>query len=107
ETGKLDEIVMTKPGYGYTSAPTVTLTGGGGTTQATAQATVGTVANPVTVEMLTLANRFRAGVVKDSLATTTSAAIQDRSDYDTDRLLIVEPMVKIFKEAVVVSEPAS
>jgi phage tail sheath protein FI len=107
ETGKLDEIVMTKPGYGYTSAPSVTLTGGGATTQATAQATVGTVANPVTVEMLTLANRFRAGVVKDSLATTTSAAIQDRLDYDTDRLLIVEPMVKIFKEAVVVSEPAS
>ncbi|NTD85500.1 phage tail sheath subtilisin-like domain-containing protein [Agrobacterium tumefaciens] len=107
ETGKLDEIVMTKPGYGYTSAPSVTLTGGGATTQATAQATVGTVANPVTVELLTLANRFRAGVIKDSLATTTSAAIADRLDYDTDRLLIIEPMGKIFKDAVVVSEPAS
>lgn len=106
-TGVVDEIVITKPGFGYTSAPTVTLTGGGATTQATATATVGTVANPVTMELLTLANRFRAGVIKDSTATNTSAAIQDRLDYDTDRLLIVEPMVKVFRDAAVVSEPAS
>jgi phage tail sheath protein FI len=107
ETGELDQIVITNPGFGYTSAPTVTLTGGGATTQATATASVGTVANPVTMELLTLANRFRAGVIKDSLATTTSAAISDRLDYDTDRLLIIEPMAKIFKDAVVVQEPPS
>lgn len=106
-TGVVDEIVIVKPGFGFTEAPTVTLSGGGATTQATATATTGTVANPVTVELLTLANRFRAGVVKDSTATSTSAAIQDRLDYDTDRLLIVEPMVKVFKDAAVVSEPAS
>ena len=107
ETGKLDEIIITNPGLGYTTAPTVTLTGGGATTQATATATVGSVANPVTMELLTLANKFRAGVIKDSLATTTSAAISDRLDYNTDRLLIVEPMAKVFKDAVVVQEPAS
>lgn len=106
-TGEVDEIVITKPGYGYTAAPTVTLTGGGATTPATAKATVGTVANPVTVELLTLANRFRAGVIKDAPATTTAAALADRLDYDTDRLLIVEPMVKVFKDAAVVNEPAS
>ncbi|MCO5730072.1 phage tail sheath subtilisin-like domain-containing protein [Rhizobium sp. SSA_523] len=106
-TGELAEIIITSPGFGYTTAPTVTMSGGGATTQATATATLGTVANPVTVELLTLANRFRAGVIKDSLATTTSAAISDRGDYDTDRLLIVEPMVKVFKEGVAVSEPAS
>ncbi|SPL65339.1 phage tail sheath subtilisin-like domain-containing protein [Ochrobactrum soli] len=106
-TGVVDEIVITKPGFGYTAAPTITLTGGGATEAATATATVGTVANPVTVELLTLANRFRAGVIKDSTATNTSAAIQDRLDYDTDRLLIVEPMVKVFKDAAAVNEPAS
>lgn len=106
-TGELDEIIITKPGFGYTAAPTIAITGGGGTTQATATATLGTVANPVTIEFLTLANRFRAGVIKDSLATTTSAAISDRLDYDTDRLLIVEPMAKVFKEGAAVSEPAS
>ncbi|MEN5275752.1 phage tail sheath subtilisin-like domain-containing protein [Brucella sp. TWI432] len=106
-TGVVDEIVLTKPGFGYTTKPTVTLTGGGATTPATATSELGTVANPVTVEFLTLANRFRAGVIKDSTATTTSAAIQDRLDYDTDRLLIVEPLVKVFKDGEVVNEPAS
>lgn len=106
-TGLLDEIILTKPGFGYTTAPTVTLSGGGGTTQATATSTVGTVANPVVMELLTLASKFRAGVIKDAPATTTSAALADRLDYDTDRLLIVEPMVKVFKEGAPVSEPAS
>lgn len=107
EAGTVTEIVVTKPGYGYTSAPTVVLTGGGHTTIAVATATLGTVENPVAVELLTLANRFRAGVIKDAPATTTSAAIADRLGYDTDRMLIVEPMVKVFKDGVVVSEPAS
>ncbi|TAA54640.1 phage tail sheath subtilisin-like domain-containing protein [Shinella sp. JR1-6] len=108
ETGKVTAIIVTNPGVGYTTAPTVTLTGGGApTTPATATATVGTVANPVTMAMLALADMFRAGVIKDSLATTTSAAISDRGDFDTDRLLIVEPMVKVFKNGTPVSQPAS
>ncbi|CCF19173.1 Phage tail sheath protein FI [Pseudorhizobium banfieldiae] len=107
ETGKVTEIVITKPGFGYTVAPTVTLTGGGATTQATATATLGSVANPVTVEALSLARKFRAGVIKDAPATSTSAAISDRGDYDTDRLLIVEPMAKVFKDGAAVAQPAS
>ena len=107
ETGELDEIVITEYGRGYASAPTVTLSGGGATTQATATATVGTVANPVTVKLLTLARRFRAGVIKDSTASSAAAAVTDRLDFDTDRMLIVEPMVKVFRDAEVVSEPAS
>lgn len=105
-TGKVTSILVTKGGVGYTAAPTVTLSGGGGT-GATATATLGTVANPVVAELLTLANRFRGGVIKDALATTTAAAIADRLSYDTDRLLIVEPMVKIFKNAAPVNEPPS
>lgn len=107
ETGELAEIVITNPGAGYTGTPTIAITGGGATTQATATATLGTVANPVTMELITLANRFRSGVIKESTATTTSAAIDDRKDYDTDRLLIVEPMVKVFKNGEPVSQPAS
>lgn len=107
DAGTVTEIIVTNPGTGYSVAPTVTLTGGGATAQATATATVGTVANPVTVELLSLANRFRAGVIKDAPATTTADAINDRKDYDTDRLLIIEPMAKIFKNGSVLSEPAS
>lgn len=106
-SGEVSEIVITNPGAGYTAAPTVVFSGGGATVQATATATVGTVANPVTMELLSLAAKFRACVVKDGPATTTSAAIADIGDYDTDRLLVVEPMVKVFKNGAVVSQPAS
>lgn len=107
-SGHVTGIVITNHGFGYDAPPTVTIAqppvGG---VQATATATIGTAANPVTVELLALANRFRAGVIKDGTATSTLDAIADRLDYDTDRLLIVEPMVKVFKNAQVVPEPAS
>lgn len=107
ETGKVTAINVTNPGSGYTTAPTVTLAGGGYTTAATATATVGTVANPVTIALLTIAAKLRAGVIKDGPASTDAAAITDRNDYDTDRLLIVEPMAKVYKNAAVVSQPVS
>jgi hypothetical protein len=107
-TGRVTGIVMQNRGFGYATAPTIAIQAPpSGGTQATATATLGTVANPVTVELLTLANRFRAGVIKDAPATTTTAALTDRLDYDTDRLLIVEPMAKVFKNAQVANEPAS
>lgn len=106
-SGRVSGIVITNHGFGYDSAPTVTIDAPASGTTAAATATLGTAANPVTMELLTLANTFRAGVIKDGTATTTSAALADRLDYDTDRLLIVEPMVKVFKGAEVVPEPGS
>lgn len=106
DSGEVTEVVITNPGVGYTTAPTIGFTGGGGT-DAAATATAGTVANPVTMELLSIAGRFRAGVIKDAPATNSSAAVVDRGDYDTDRLLIVEPMASIFKGGAVVNEPAS
>jgi phage tail sheath protein FI len=103
-TGKVTAIKVDNPGVGYTTA-TVTLTGGGATTQATATATIGTAANPVAVELLILARKFRAGVIKAAPATTYAAAIADRNDYDSDRMLIVEPMVKVYKDSEVVNQP--
>lgn len=107
-SGRVTGVVLTKHGFGYATPPTVVVAAPpAGGVQAAATATLGTAANPVTVELLTLANRFRAGVIKDAPATSASAAITDRLDYDTDRLLIVEPMVKVFKDAQVVPEPPS
>lgn len=107
-SGRVTGIILTNHGFGYGSAPTVAIAAPpSGGTQATATATLGTAANPVTVELLALAGRLRAGVIKDGTATSTSAAIQDRLDYDTDRMLIVEPMVKVFKDGQVVPEPGS
>ncbi|MDR6954120.1 phage tail sheath protein FI [Ancylobacter sp. 3268] len=107
-SGRLTGIVLTKNGYGYAAAPTVVIGApAAGGTQATATATLGTAANPVIAEMLPLAAKFRAVVIKDGPSTTTAAAITDRADYDTDRLYIVDPTVKVFKDAQVVPEPVS
>lgn len=106
-TGELTEVVLTSAGFGYSSAPTITLTGGGATTQGEATAVLGTVANPVCVEFLALAEKFRAVVFKDSPATSDADAITDRLDYDSDRIWGVTPMVKVFKDGAPVSRPTS
>lgn len=106
EDGEVTEIVITNPGQAYTSAPTVAFSGGGGT-GAAATATLGTVSNPVTVELLTIANRLRACVIVDGPNTNSAAAVAYRMDYATDRLLIVDPFVKVARGSSIVSEPAS
>ncbi len=106
EDGAVTELVVTNPGVGYTAAPTVVLTGGGGA-DAAATAVLGTVANPVVVELLAVANRLRACVIADGPNTTSTAAVAYRQDFASDRLLIVDPFCKISKGGSIVSEPAS
>jgi len=106
-TGRVSGLVITNHGAGYATAPTIAIAAPPSGTTALATSTIGTAGNPVTSEFLSIAAFFRAGVIKDGTATTTSAAISDRMDYDSDRLLIVEPMVKVFKNAQVVNEPGS
>jgi len=85
----------------------VVLTGGGFSTLAVATATLGAVANPVAVAMVILANILRACAIVDGPNSTTAAAVTYRLDFNSDRLLIVDPFVKIQKGASIVSEPAS
>jgi hypothetical protein len=105
--GKVTGIVIDNPGSGYTAAPTVVLTGGGYTTIAVATATLGTVANPVTAELLVVANILRACAIVDGPNSTSAAAVAYRQDWDSDRLLIVDPFVKIQKGDEIISEPTS
>ncbi len=104
DTGAITSIVVTNPGAGYT-APTVTITGDG--TGATATATAGTVANPVAVGLLAIASRLRAVAVVDGPNTTNVAAVTYRLNFDSDRLFIVDPHVKILEDGAIVSKPAS
>lgn len=108
--GAVSSIVVTDPGGGYNPAalPAVAIAAPpGGGTQATAAVTLGTVANPVVAEQLTLARRLRAVVVADTPGVTAEAAYQYRQDWDSDRLYIVDPMVSVLRAGAIASEPAS
>lgn len=103
--GEVDEVIITNPGSGYTAA-TLGFSGGGGT-GAAATVALETVNNPIVSEMLTLANRFRAGVIADASNTTSSDAVTWRAGYDTDRMLICDPYVNVQRTSGIVAEPVS
>ena len=67
----------------------------------------GAAANPVIAEILGLADILRAVVIADAPGASTAAAIAYRQDFDSARLYIVAPGVKVFRGAGVVVEPAS
>jgi phage tail sheath protein FI len=106
DAGEVTEVIIENPGMGYTTAPTIAFSGGGGV-GAAAAATLGTVANPVAVELVSLANRLRACAIVDGPNTTSAAAVLYRADFATDRLLIVDPFVKVAKGTQIVAQPAS
>lgn len=89
--GKITGIVLDSPGWGYTSAPTVTITGNG--SDAAATATTGASTNPVVGEMLGVANGLRAHIIADGPSTTDSAVLAMRDDYGSRRVFLVDPKV--------------
>jgi len=95
EQGKVTAITLTRAGIGYTANPVVTITGDGA--GATATATTGATANPVTAEMVGIANRLRAAIVKEGPNTTDEAAVQDRKDWGSARVYLVDPFVSVWE----------
>jgi phage tail sheath protein FI len=53
------------------------------------------LANPVATELDSIAQRLRAIVVKDGTNTNDDDAIEDRGDYGSKRMYIVDPGVKV------------
>jgi len=108
--GSVESIVVTNGGLGYTTVPTVAIAAPGGTgTQATGTAVPGTYKNPVAAEMEGVAAKLRAMILIDGPATTSAAAVQTRGDYGSDRVMIIDPLVKAFdrRTATFVTRPAS
>ncbi|MBM4128446.1 MAG: phage tail protein, partial [Nitrospira sp.] len=64
-------------------------------------------ANPVVAELLSIAERLRAVVIADGPNTTDAAAIDYRADWDSPRIYVVDPHVKVMKNGAVVTEPVS
>lgn len=64
-------------------------------------------ANAVVAEMVGIAERMRAVIIADGPNTTDEAAIEYREDWGSDRVFVVDPWVKVFRDGVTVNEPAS
>ena len=64
-------------------------------------------ANAVVAELAGIAERMRAVIIADGPNTTDEAALAYRDDWGSDRIYVVDPWVKVFRDGVTVSEPAS
>jgi phage tail sheath protein FI len=104
-SGVVTGVILENPGVGYTSA-TVAFTADEGS-DAAATATIDQVENPVTAEFISLAERLRAGVIADGPNTTQTDAVTARQGFGSDRLMIVDPWVKIFKDGAPTVAPPS
>ncbi|WP_187275094.1 phage tail sheath subtilisin-like domain-containing protein [Methylobacterium sp. WL120] len=105
--GEVTGLTITDPGFGYTAAPTATIVGAGA--GATVTTTLGTVANPVGKVLEALAVRLRAVAFVDGPGTTYEAAISARSDFGSQRVMVIDPGVLVYDTAAAayVNRPAS
>lgn len=92
--GAIDEIVVTKPGYGYTAA-TVTITDGEGA-DAAATAHVGATANPVVAELYGILEELRAVAFVDGPDTTDEAAVLYAEKINSPRIYVCDPKVLVW-----------
>jgi len=65
------------------------------------------LANPVVAELLGIAERLRATIIADGPNTTDEAAIAYRQDWGSPRVYVVDPWVRVLRNEVIVTEPAS
>lgn len=102
-SGAITSIVVTKAGYGYTSAPTVAIGGGG--TGAVAAANVGSTINPVVAELMGVAEALKAIAYVDAPDTTDQAAVQYRGRINSGRVFICDPKVLKFDTVAAANVP--
>ncbi|XPV77927.1 MAG: phage tail sheath C-terminal domain-containing protein [Desulfovibrio sp.] len=65
------------------------------------------LANPVASELVGISEQLKATIIADGPASNRVDAIAYRESFGTDRIFIVDPWVKVFKDGAVKSEPAS
>lgn len=104
--GEITGFTITNPGTGYETAPTVTLSGGGGTNGAGA-ATIADLANPVCAALPAVLAKLLAHAVVDGPATTEQDAINWRETINSDRIIPVDPAVKVYASGETVVQPMS
>lgn len=87
QAGVITGVTILNSGLGYTTAPTITLTGDG--TGATLAAAVrGSAANPVVAELGGIAQRLRAVIIADAPNSDAVASVAYRNDWSSDRIYV-------------------
>lgn len=104
--GAITGFTITNPGSGYETAPTVSLSGGGGTNGA-GTAAIADLANPVCAALPAVCSKLLAHAVVDGPATTRQDAINWRETLNSDRLITVDPAVKMLVGGVATVVPLS
>ncbi|WP_375668731.1 phage tail sheath subtilisin-like domain-containing protein [Bartonella sp. AP36NXGY] len=67
----------------------------------------GATANPVAAELIGIAERLRAIVVLDAPNTTDEAALSTAKDFDSKRVILIDPFVKVNRDGKIIEQPAS
>ena len=97
-TDGVTSIAVTNGGSGYTSAPTVSFTGGGGSSAA-ATANTGTLKNPVVAELEGIADQLAAVIIADGPNTTDAAAQAYAALHYNPRIYVIDPHVRVYDTA--------
>ncbi|WP_375670490.1 phage tail sheath subtilisin-like domain-containing protein [Bartonella sp. PS7NMGDW] len=67
----------------------------------------GATTNPVAAELIGIAERLRAIVVLDAPNTTDEAALSAAKDFDSKRVILIDPFVKVNRDGKIIEQPAS
>ncbi|WP_375651431.1 phage tail sheath subtilisin-like domain-containing protein [Bartonella sp. AA78NXGY] len=67
----------------------------------------GATANPVAAELIGIAERLRAIVVLDAPNSTDEAALSTAKDFDSKRVILIDPFVKVNRDGKIIEQPAS
>lgn len=94
--GEFTGVAIKKPGFGFTSAPTITVSNAGGGSGATFTVTLGAVGNPIAHELEGIAAKLKAVAFIDGPNTTDSAAVISREKYGSERIYICDPQVQVW-----------
>lgn len=93
--GVITAVNVTNPGTGYTSAPTISLAALSGGTGGSVTAAIAAVGNAVVAALAGICPRLLAHAVVDGPGTSRAAAQAWRATISSDRIIPVEPAVRV------------
>ena len=105
-SGEITSVTINDAGTGYTSAPTLSVTTSGGS-GAALTASAGLLANPVCAALPAILSRLLAHAVVDGPATTQAAGLAWRETISSERIIPVDPAVKVYEDGSTVVKPMS